>query len=544
MTQPHFDFLIVGGGAAGSVLAARLSENSDARVVLIEAGEDTPPDNTPPEILDGLQPWLPLQAGEKFFWPGFTIWRAQERPDILRSPQFYQQARILGGGSSINMAVANRGVPADYDEWAELGATGWGWRDVLPYFRKLERDGIGGQDATGDALHGSDGPIPITRGDPADWSTLTRSIAKALESFELPLLDDQNGRFEDGYFSPTVNVEEGGRWSAARGYLTEGVRERDNLAIRTHTRVVRLVFEGRRATGVEVRHSDGSGETLYARHIVLAAGALQSPALLLRAGIGPAADLAALGIPVRADRPGVGRNLWDHASLGVVTPLPDHVLALSGADRRSSDNLGIRASSGVGGKASDLFLHLGADPAARVLSGVLWVNKPSSTGWLTLPDADPFSYPSVDFNLLSETVDLDRLTAALRLVQGVFDHPALSQHGLQPVITKFAQPDVAGPPVRQLLDDPSALEAWVHTHVSGVWHASGTARIGLPDDPHAVVAPDGRVYGVEGLYVADASIMPTVPAANTNIPTLMVAEKIADALRQTAAVKLYERTPA
>ncbi len=531
MSRTHHDFIIVGGGTAGSVLASRLSEKADATVLLIEAGKDTPPGTIPTEILDATQPWLPRQPGSGFLWPDFTILRAASHPRVKRAPQLYEQGRILGGGSSVNMTVANRGVPADYDEWATLGAQGWGWRDVLPYFRKTERDDFGGKDAQGEDLHGTSGPIPITRPDPAGWSTLTRSITTALDSFGLPFLEDQNGRFGDGYFSPTVNVEKGERVSAARGYLSAEVRSRPNLSIQTQARVQRLLFTGRRVTGVEIRRADGTIETFLGRKIVLAAGALQSPALLLRSGIGPARDLQALGIEVLADRPGVGRNLWDHSSLGVAAPLSDDLLPLIQLDHRNARALGIRASSGIGNHASDLFLHLGADPVARLLSGVLWVNKPSSSGWLTLKSADPFDYPLVDFNLLSDPADLQRLRAALRLIVAIFDHPALAAHGIEPSIAKFAQPTLGEPLLRDLLADEEALETWIRTHVSGVWHASGTARIGRADDPQAVVDPQGRVYGVEGLHVADASIMPTVPAANTNLPTLMLAEKIADALK-------------
>lgn len=534
MTGQKYDFIIIGGGTSGSIIASRLSEDASSRVLLIEAGHDTPDGGTPPEILSGTQPWLPLMAGERFMWPGFTIWRAAPHPDIDRQPQFYGQGHILGGGSSVNMTVANRGTPRDYDEWEALGATGWGWRDVLPYFRKVEHDAFDGVDASGELLHGKEGPIPITRIDPSQWSPFTRSITRALDDLGLPFLPDQNGNFENGYFSPTANVEKGERVSAARGYLSSEVRARRNLDILTDTRVLHLLFDGKRAIGAEILRTNGSRDVVHGRAFVLTAGALQTPALLLRAGIGPAAELRALGIAVLADRPGVGQNLWDHASLGVAAPLSRQALdALSAGEGSAFNGLGIRASSGIGERESDLFIHLGANAETQSLSGVLWVNKPTSNGALRLRDTNPLSYPEVDFNLLSDPADIRRLTAAWTLIDDIFRHPALTDFSVHPAAAHFSDPQVQGPLLRDLLADEQALEHWVRSHVSGVWHASGTARIGLAEDPHAVVSPSGQVYGVEGLFVADASVMPTVPAANTNLPTAMIAEKLAVAIAAT-----------
>lgn len=531
MTTPTFDYVIVGAGTAGCVLANRLSAKPGQRVLLIEAGRDTSEDDTPPEICTALEPWLPRQAGERFFWPGLWVNRVAPAPGFARAPDFYEQGRILGGGSSVNMTVANRGLPRDYDEWSVLGARGWGWQDVLPYFRKAERDLQYGE--SDPAQHGSDGPIPIDRVAPRQWSAFTRAAAEALGALGLSHIGDQNGSFEDGYFAPAFTARGGERVSAARAYLDAAVRTRDNLSIWTQSQVRRLLFDGTLAYGVEVEDTrTQQTHVVRAREIVLAAGALQSPALLLRAGVGPGAHLRALQIPVIADLAGVGQNLWDHTSLAVAAPLGvDAASEVHTAAGTPPHQIGIRFSSGVDAATpSDLFLHVGANAAQGIASSVFWINKPSSKGALRLNADDPQGYPEVDFNLLSDPKDIARLRVALRTVETVFQQPSLARYGLRLVASRFAAPSLEGPPVETLLADEAALERYLREHVSGVWHASGTCRLGSEDDPQAVVDSSGRVFGVQGLRVADASVMPTVPTANTNLPTLMIAEKIADAI--------------
>ncbi|CAB3961498.1 putative oxidoreductase [Burkholderia aenigmatica] len=530
MTTPLFDHAIVGGGTAGCVLAHRLSADPRVRVLLIEAGIDTPEHDTPPDIATGLEPWLPRFAGDRYFWPGLTVSRVDDLPGFVRPRERYEQGRILGGGSSVNMTVANRGLPRDYDEWAALGAQGWDWTHVLPYFRKLEHDLQFG--VSDPVRHGRDGPIPIDRVDRRHWTAFTNAVAHALEADGLNHLDDQNGTDVDGYFSPAFTARNGRRVSAAHAYLDASTRARANLTLWTGAHATRLLVDGATVYGVEVRRGDIT-QTVHAAEVIVAAGALQSPALLLRAGIGPAAQLQALQIPVVADRPGVGQNLWDHASLAVAAPLPGSAAAdAASAPGAHPHQIGARLSSGVDpATPSDLFLHVGANPALGLVSSVFWINKPNSRGALHLDPADPAGAPRIDFGLLGDRRDIARLRVALQTVARLFAHPALARHDLRPVASRFAEPALGGPPLDALLADDAALERYLRENVSGVWHASGTCRIGATDDRHAVVDASGRVYGVRGLRVVDASVMPTVPTANTNLPVLMLAEKIADAIK-------------
>lgn len=530
MSTEHYDYIIVGGGTAGSVLANRLSARADKRVLLIEAGADTPDNNTPNEILDGLQPWLPRQAGDRFFWPGLNVLRASQHPDIPRDPQRYEQGRILGGGSSVNMMVANRGLPRDYDQWAEQGAEGWDWQGVLPYFRKLEHDiDFGLSDPE---QHGHSGPLPIARIDSRRWGCFTRASANALHSLGLDNIVDQNGRFEDGYFAPAVSIEYQQRVSSARAYLNPEVRSRSNLTLWTHTQVQALRLNGQTITGVNVLRN-GQLLNVSASEVILAAGALQSPALLLRAGIGPADQLRDLGIDVIADRPGVGQNLWDHSSIGLTARLHDNLPASD--EPGSAHLLAARVSSGVNPDVpGDLYLGIARNAALGTAGAVLWVNKPDSTGHLRLRSSDPTDYPHVEFNLLSDQRDLERLREGLRLLAKVFASPEVAAFSGPPRLNRFAETTLEGPLLADLLADDDALERYLRTHVGGVWHASGTCRIGRTDDPLAVVDPAGRVLGVQGLRVADASVIPVIPTANTNLPTVMIAEKLSDLILANA----------
>jgi len=561
MEELHFDDVIVGGGSAGCVLANRLSADGRRRVLLIEAGMDTPPDATPSEILDSYP--MPLFYGDKYIWPGLSAAagrNAEGRP-VVRG---YEQGRVMGGGSSINVQSANRGLPRDYDEWHELGARGWGWTDVLPYFLKLETD----LDFDG-PLHGKQGPIPIRRIAHEAMPRFGRAVGEALSATGLPFRQDQNGEFEDGIFPPAFSNRNDRRVSTAAGYLDAATRARSNLAIWADSAVEQLNLAGRRATGVTVTR-DGQKLNVGAGRVILTAGALQSPAILMRAGIGPGAALQALGIPVAVDRPGVGSNLRDHPALTFCQYLP-RPLRLPLA-RRRPNFAAMRFSSGLAGcDPSDMYLTASARGGWHALGTrlglyFLWCNRPYSSGTLTLASRDPRTYPAVDFNLLSDARDLERMVAAVRLLARLVVHPALnpeagdlfpasysprikrlSRHGIaNRIIASILGPMLDVPAgLRQLLirlvllngtafqatlADERALEAFVRQSVFGVWHPVGTCRMGDPADPMAVVDPHGLVIGSENVVVADASIMPRLPTANTNIPVIMAAEKISDAL--------------
>ena len=301
----RYDYIIVGGGSAGCVLAHRLSSNPEKTVLLIEAGVDTPPDRVPNDILDSY----PLVAyfNPAFQWSDLRVHLHAISHNAPRTvpERRYEQARVMGGGSSINAQLANRGSPRDYDNWESMGAAGWGWQDVLPYFRKLERDmDFGGP------LHGKDGPLPIRRILPDVWPGYATAAAKAFEEKGYSYREDQNGPFKDGYFPITISNLYERRVSVAIAYLDNATRARANLRLLAERQVQRILFEGSQAVGVQVSAADGSqAERFDGAEIILSSGAIHSPAMLMRSGVGPAAHLAEHGIGVVADMPAIGQNL-------------------------------------------------------------------------------------------------------------------------------------------------------------------------------------------------------------------------------------------
>ena len=562
-----YDYIIVGGGSAGSVLANRLSGRGANRVLLCEAGQDTPHGKVPEAILDSYPGAAYLDS--RFTWTGLEVTTqviSHNNPNENRPPsRKYEQARVLGGGSSINGQLANRGAPTDYDEWQARGAAGWGWDAVLPYFKKVERDmDFGG------AYHGTSGRIPVRRIFPDLWNGHAKAAGEAFRQAGYEYLEDQNGEFRDGYFPLPISNAYERRVSAAIGYLDPGTRMRDNLTISTDTRVAALLFEGTRCVGVKVMVL-GKETEFHAHEVIVSSGAIHSPAHLLRGGIGPAMALRDLGIAVVANLPGVGQRLMDHPSVAVASFIKPSA-RINDFTRRHV-MLGLRYSSEIdGAPAGDMFVEVVSKSSwhavgEQIASMLVFVNKAySETGQVKLAARDWRAEPTVEFNLLSDRRDLDRLMDGVRKMAALHTGPALQ------AVTSDPFPASYGDKVRQvgvlnrrnriltavmarLLDGPAALrsylieklivegfrldriladdeqlEAFVRQAAVGVWHASCSCRMGADDDPMAVTDNAGRVRGVGGLRVVDASIFPVVPCANTNFPVLMTAEKIADAI--------------
>ena len=499
------DVLVAGGGSAGCVLAARLSEDPGCHVVLLEAGPDLAGQaDVPPDVLDASGPTTAHD------------WGYMAEPDGLGRRIALPRARLIGGCSSTNGCFALRGAPAVYDGWAQLGNPGWSFAEVLPFFRRLEADAdFGGE------WHGCDGPVPIRRHPPAELNAAQAAFIDAARCYGLPYVADHNRPDALGVGPTPRNARDGVRMSTSLTYLA-AARGRPNLTIRGDAVVDRVEVRGSVATGVRLI----GGEVITADRVVLAAGAYASPAILQRSGIGPAVRLSALGIGVIADLPGVGENLIDHPLVAVDLPARRVV---TGSRFQAIATLRSQLAPDAG---PDLHLFaagpfdVGRDisPAGAVFGLVTGLVLPFSRGWVRLRSADPADPPRINVAHLRHRDDMRRMIEATLIARAISRTDPLAG-----VVdgTELAP----GPAVGD--DDADALAASVASRVSTYHHPVGTCRMGADPDGGAVVDARGRVHGIEHLRVADASIMPTIPSANTNLSAIMVAERVASWLAHT-----------
>ncbi|MBV9354978.1 MAG: GMC family oxidoreductase N-terminal domain-containing protein [Chloroflexi bacterium] len=495
------DVLIVGGGSAGCVLAARLSEDPACNVLLIEAGPDAPTAaDLPADIADGSAVTVDHD------------WGYVSEPDGPGRSLPLPRARFMGGCSSTNACAALRGSPADYDRWAQLGNEGWGFADVLPFFRKLESD----VDFHENEWHGTTGPLPIRRCTVPELNPVHRAFVEAARSVGLAHVEDHNRPGSVGVGLLPRTDRDGLRMSTARTYLA-AARPRPNLTIRSDTLVDRAVLRAGRATGVRL----ATGELVDAERVVVAAGAYASPAILQRSGIGPARALAELGIDLAADLPGVGENLIDHPLYDVGFGTRVEAVGI-----RFQAIATLRSSMASPDGAPDLHvlptgpfeISTELSPTGRGFGLVVGLVQPRSRGRVQLRSIDPGDAPRIDPAHLREPDDL------VRMVEGTVVARRISRTA--PLAELVAGEErTAGRWVSD--DDRDALASSIRANVATYHHPVGTCRMGTDPRTGAVVNARGRVYGVDRLYVADASIMPTIPSVNTNLPTIMLAERIA-----------------
>ena len=528
-----YDVAIVGAGSAGSALAARLSEDPSRSVALLEAGPDYPDfDRLPEELKYGFasaptRPAVRTAGGHPASLTSSPHnWQFTATATDLAPPMLVPRGKVTGGSSAINSSAFYRGVPEDFDAWASLGNDRWSYEKVLPYFRKLETD----VDRRGD-YHGSNGPIFVHHSNPDAWDATQRAFFNACRARGFAETHDHNHPDSNGVGPSITNNHNGVRFSAALGYLNPA-RHRLNLTVRPNCQVRRVVFDGKRATGLLVE-SGGESFTVAAELIILSAGAVGSPHLLLLSGVGPAAQLEKLGIPVVQDTPGVGQNLKDHPKVYVTWKVS---AGLTAPANRGAGSAALRLTAPGSHLRNDLSLSLSALVAPRVKGAepvpqrpdrdsggsrhaemMIALLLPESRGELTLTSADYRVQPALHYNYLSEPFDRVRMRAGVHLALNLAGRPELA-----PLLGKRIEPE------EKDLVSEDALDQWLLREATTYSHISCTCKMGPAADPLAVVDQYGRVHGVEGLRIVDASIMPDLVRAPINPAVIMMAERIAD----------------